>query len=101
GEVEGVERAPLVENRRLRGIEIFGLTVAECPAAERDHPPGPVGDREDDAPAEKIDPVAAFGFAEETRLHQQRLGELAAECGFDEGTRVRRPAQAESPDEVV
>ena len=37
GEVEGVEALPLVEHRRIGGVEVLGLRVAQRPAAETQH----------------------------------------------------------------
>ena len=59
-QAETVQRAPLVEDRRLGGVEVLGRWVAgahgarQDAPAECDHPTAPVGDREHDAIAEAI-----------------------------------------------
>jgi len=46
------ERAPLVKNRALRGIEVLGfLVLADGAPAEADHPAAHVADRERHAAA--------------------------------------------------
>ncbi len=54
GAVEVVERAALVEEDRLRRVQIFGLAGAEDAAAEADDPAARVADRDHQPPAEAV-----------------------------------------------
>jgi hypothetical protein len=51
---EAVEQIPLVENVRLRGVEVLGLGVTQRPRPEAHDPPAPVGDREGDPPSKTL-----------------------------------------------
>ena len=58
--VESVELAPLVEERRLRRVEVLRFALVEDAAAEGNRPAARVADREHHAVAE---PVVETGFA--------------------------------------
>ena len=88
GAVDVVERAALVEERRVGGIEIFGLAVAEDPAAEADHPSARVADREHQPAAETVVAVLAafFGLDEHAGFDRACLrrafrARASARCG--------------------
>src|SRR5262249_16640199 len=62
----GVEHAALLEQRRIRRLQVFWLIVAQSSAAEGDDPAGPVADREDDPAAEVVvRRAAALGLAQQ------------------------------------
>src|SRR5207237_948777 len=74
-----VERAALVEQRGVRGVEVFRLALADDAAAEGDRPAAAVADREHHPAAETIVRGAAVvGDPAQPRLVEQRLGEIAA-----------------------
>jgi hypothetical protein len=52
--VQAVELASLVEDRALRGVQVLGFAVAEHAAAEADHTPAAIPDREDHPVAEAV-----------------------------------------------
>src|SRR5690606_17040077 len=54
GPVEIVEGAPLVEERRLRRVQIFGLTLTQYPPAKGDDAAALVADRDHQPAAEAI-----------------------------------------------
>ncbi|PAV68955.1 hypothetical protein WR25_00105 [Diploscapter pachys] len=54
GAVEVVERAALVEERRVGRVEVFGLAVADHAAAEGDHATAGVADRDHQPAAEAV-----------------------------------------------
>ena len=54
GAIEVEERAALVEQRRIGRVEVFGLAIAEDPAAECDRPPARVADRDHQPAAETV-----------------------------------------------
>src|SRR5215211_5924198 len=74
GEVEAVEAAALLEERRFRAVDVFRLAVAEGAAAEADRAAAPVADREDDAVEEVFGQMPAAPFL--ALLHQTGLDEL-------------------------
>src|SRR6185369_10141001 len=74
--VDVVERAALVEERRVGGVQILGLALAEDPAAERDHPAAGVADGEHEAAAEAVVAVALVRFDQHAGLDELVLAEL-------------------------
>ena len=54
GQVEGVERLPLLVEGGLRRVEVLRVLRAERAAPEGDDPSLRVGDRKDESPAEAI-----------------------------------------------
>src|SRR5205823_13049618 len=71
GEVEAVEVGALVEDRGLRGVEVFGLGVAEGTPAEADDLAVAAADREEQAAAEAVVVAAPLALG-----RQAGLGEL-------------------------
>ena len=71
GEVEAVEVGALVEDRGLRGVEVFGLGVAEGAPAEADDLAVAAADREEQAAAEAVVVAAPLALG-----RQAGLGEL-------------------------
>src|SRR5690606_39920605 len=51
---EAVQLAPLLEQRRLGGVQVLRLALVEDAPAEGDDAPAPIVDREDDAVAEAV-----------------------------------------------
>ncbi len=96
--MHGVKRAALLEDRRVRRVEVFGLAVLDEAAAEGDDAALPVRDRKDHAIAEEIERVAVFGPAQEPRLDEERGLEVLAEHPLQCVARVGRPAEAEARD---
>ena len=98
GQVGGEEVAALVEDGRLRGVEVLRLLVGAGRARpEAQDAPARVAERERDAPPEAVvDPVALAGA-----LHEPGVGELlvaeAGPAGGDEDAvpGARRVADAE------
>ncbi len=106
-----VERRALVEERRFRGVEVFGRRVlVERPAPERHDPPGEIADRKHHPVAETVighgDVVAVDqqpgldhvldGDAEiaEMLLEGEALGRRVADAEFHLGRRIE-PAVGE------
>src|SRR3546814_12187753 len=46
GAIEIIEGAPLVEKRRIRRVQIFGLTRAQYPPTKSNHAPSCIADRD-------------------------------------------------------
>ena len=96
---QAVELVALVEERGLRAVQVLGAGLRiHRPAAERDHPPARVGDREDDPVAE-----AVVGRAAVLRRDQQagldQLGRpraLGDQIVLQRRAAGRREAQAEA-----
>ena len=99
---QAVQGAALVEQRRVGGIEVFGLAVAQGAAAERDDAAAGVGDREQHPVAEKIvGRAAVIGPAHQPALGEQRFGHgVGHDRGLDRVAR-RREAEAEPRDRLV
>src|SRR3989344_1065606 len=92
--VEIVERAALVEQRRVGRIEIFGLAIAQYAAAERDHPPARVADRDHQAPAEPIVGVLVVDRNQHARFDEHR-GREFLERFFQRAAAVGGEAETE------
>jgi len=69
-DVQVVQQLSLVEDRRIGGIEILGLSLAEDPATEGDHAAAQVVDREEQPAAEAGCERAILPSSQETRLEQ-------------------------------
>ncbi len=101
GAVDVVERAALVEERRVRGVEIFGLAFAEDAAAERDDPAARVADRDHQPAAEavvallagflRLDQHAGFDQLVLAELFERALQGVAA-VGREADAEARRPS---------
>src|SRR3546814_20998387 len=74
GAIEIIEVAPLVEKRRIRRVQIFGLTRAQYPPTKSNHAPSCIADRNHQSAAK---PVIDFAFAiwidQEPRFPQPQL----------------------------
>src|SRR3546814_26676 len=74
GAIEIIEGAPLVEKRRIRRVQIFGLTRAQYPPTKSNHAPSCIADRNHQSAAK---PVIAFAFAiwidQEPRFDEPQL----------------------------
>src|SRR5690606_9833661 len=93
---EAVELAPLVEDRRLRGVQVFRLAGAEDASAEADHVAARIADREHDPVAEPVVDAAALVANQEPGLEQLRDALLVPAEPLQHGIpRVGRVAQAE------
>ncbi len=93
-----VEHLALVEERRIRRVEIFGLLVGlQRPRAESDGPAAPVGDREHYPSAETVVGGAAIlGPDQQPGLDQHRLiDRLTQQSGLQRAARIRRVTQPE------
>ncbi len=95
--VEAVELLALVEYRGLRRVEIFGLVVAQHPAAKGDHPAAAVADGEHHAVAKAVVALAVLGVLDQQACIDQRLllQGIAAEMLHQVVPAGRREAQAE------
>ncbi len=69
-DVQVVQQLPLVEDRRIGGIEILRLSVAEDPTPEGDHAAAQVVDREKQPAAEPGCERAILPSSQEARLEQ-------------------------------
>src|SRR5579883_251213 len=93
-----VKDAPLLEERRVRRIEVFGLPVAENAPAESDDAAAAVADREDDAVAEPVVAGApVIRPPQQAAFDQERLRH-AGERALQPVARVVGEAEAEAPD---
>ena len=93
----GVEHAALLEQRRIRRIEVFRLVVAHCTGAERNGTAGTVADRKHDATAEiVVRNAAVLGEAQQPGLGQQRLRVLGGERAAQRLAVIGRPAEPEA-----
>ena len=100
---EVVQAAPLVEERRLGGVEIFRLAVPQDTPAKRDHPAAAVIDRKDH-PVEEIVPRVAPAFRQfdEPGLDQLILAHAARLHRLQQTPApVRRVAEAKPADRLV
>ena len=101
GDMQIIERATLGKRRRLGAVDIFGLAVAEQPAAKADLAAAPVGDGEHHA-AEKHVHRAALALLHQPGFHQLlRLDVLSAQRRRQRAAPLAGPAQAERPDRHV
>jgi hypothetical protein len=94
---EGARDASLLEERRVRRIEIFGLAFAEHAAAERDDAPLPVADREDDAPTKIVEAFAFLRAPGESAFDELRFGEALGEGAQQTVAPVGRKSETEAP----
>ena len=92
--VQAVELLALVEQRRLRRVQVFGLAAVQHPAAKADHLALDVADREHDAVAEAVVAarLVAVPLDDQPALHQPRVL-VVAEHGRQEAPLRRRVAQ--------
>ena len=99
GAVDVVERAALVEERRVGGVEVFGLALAEDAAAEGDDPAARVADRDHQPAAEAVVAVLArlLGLDEHAGLDELVLAELF-EGALEGVAAVGRETDAEAGD---
>ena len=77
GSLDVVERAALVEERRVGGVEILRLARSKDAPAKTDHPAARIANGEHEAPAEAIVGLAALlGFDQHPGLDQLVLTEF-------------------------
>jgi len=72
-EVQAVELATLGEDRRLGRVQVLGLAAVENAAAEADHVPAAVVDREHDPVAEAVVALAVVAGDHESRRVERRI----------------------------
>ena len=89
GEVEPIESDALVEDRRLGGVEVLGLVVANGAAAEPDDPAISVADRKHEPVTEAVVVAAAVPSLKQTGLGRELRIDAA-------GLKKRRSASHES-----
>ena len=91
GAVEVVEGAALVEEGRVGRVEILRLALAKDAAAEGDHPPARVADRDHQAAAEAVVGVlvAFVGLDQHAGVDQLVLAEVG-----ERGLELVRPSGA-------
>src|SRR3546814_1126593 len=95
GASEIIEGAPLVEKRRIRRVQIFGLTRAQYPPTKSNHAPSCIADRNHQSAAK---PVIAFAFAiwidQEPRFDEPQLA-VALQRFFEPSAPIGRQTEAE------
>ena len=96
GAIQIVERAPLVEERRLGGIEIFRLALADDAPAKGDGPASHVADRDHQSAAEPIVRVLLLHRDQQAGLDQHGIA-IALERVLQLAARIGREADAEGP----
>jgi hypothetical protein len=94
GAIEIVERAPLVEERGVGGIEVFGFALANHPSAECDHAPARVADRDHQPPAKPVVRLLVVDLDQHARFDQRGVA-IALELFAQLATRIGRIAHAE------
>ena len=77
--VQIVERPPLVEQRRIGGIEIFGLTIAQYPAAKSNHTATRVANGYHQPAAKPVVRILALNRDQQPRLNQHRVA-IVLQC---------------------
>src|SRR5690606_33380722 len=94
--VQVIELLALVEDGRIGGVEILGLTVADDSAPEGDHSTAPILNREDQAAAEARNHGAVVAPDQQRGFHQRSLRYAKLAHGRNERiTTTGRPTQTE------
>ena len=93
-----VQYPSFFEERAVRRVQIFGLPVAEDPAAKGDDPAGAVADRKHQAVAEIVRGFPLGRSAPQPGLDQQRIGKFGVEGAPQRLAIIGGPAQTEASD---